>query len=466
MFDHREMRFAGLCVLSVLAAGCRTPPPALIHVGTTIHADGSCDRTIRQPNDKFLPDGALKPEWNARWKNVSDGQDRSGAVEPKACDNEQQYFTARGSFSSPREIPPHYRLADEEAPDAGASELERAYERFDFGFVVEHRWEEKVTNIVTLHGFLKARDELLDLFLPVYIEAIDKVFSQDYDVSRLTDHLRTDGRRLLENVTLILYDAAARGRVIGKGEDFDAELTNHLREELERFGLDVNLLQKMFAMPANEKQSMQSAKALLGRLVVQYFRHRDGTAVTAAEADALFESMTTNHRYEKEFQEQMKRIEARFQGDKQLEKRLKRAFLAMAGLYYPFRFGLFTGPPEYEFALVLPGDLVETNGVGTKAGQTRWKFTGSGLFPDGFAMKARSILIDRDAQKKLLGRVAIDDEPKALDFMESVGRAGPLLEAVRTYRQTGDRNALRNVKTRTIDEGVRVKNVRKMLFID
>ena len=77
--------------------------------------------------------------------------------------------------------------------------------------MVEHRWGEKITNIVTFHGFLKARDELLDLYLPVYIEAIEKVFGQDYDVSRLVNHLRTNGRRFLENVSVIFYDAAARG---------------------------------------------------------------------------------------------------------------------------------------------------------------------------------------------------------------------------------------------------------------
>ena len=34
----------------------------------------------------------------------------------------------------------------------------------------------------------------------------------------------------------------------------------------------------------------------------------------------------------------------------------------MTGLYFPLRF-LFIGPPEYEFAIVLPGDLIETNGT-------------------------------------------------------------------------------------------------------
>ena len=88
----------------------------------------------------------------------------------------------------------------------------------------------------------------------------------------------------------------------------------------------------------------------------------------------------------------------------------------------------------------------------------------SRCFPDGYEMKARSILIDRDGQKKVLGRVAIDDETKAMEFMEAVGREGPLLEAVRKLRQTGDRNALSQVKTRTYEESRRAAKLRKMLF--
>jgi hypothetical protein len=79
-------------------------------------------------------------------------------------------------------------------------------------------------------------------------------------------------------------------------------------------------------------------------------------------------------------------------------------------------------------------------------------------------MKARSILIDRDAQKKVLGRVAIDDETKAVEFIETVGREGPLLEAVREVRQTGDRRALSQLKSDTYEERLRATKVRSMLF--
>ena len=166
----------------------------------------------------------------------------------------------------------------------------------------------------------------------------------------------------------------------------------------------------------------------------------NGSTLSAAEADELIQAIENHHRYENAIQEESKRIEERLQGDKQLNKRIKRDVLQMVGLY-SFRFLLSGGAPEFEFAMRIPGDLIETNGTGTKNGRTRWKFTGDQLFPNGYEMKARSIEIDRDAQKKVLGRVAFDDETKAMQFMEVVGREGPLLEAVRNFRQTGDRHA-------------------------
>jgi len=462
MACQRGLQLKSLCLLGVLAAGCC--PPATFYVETTINADGSCDRMIWQPKQKFLPDEALKPDWNARWKTVSDASGRPGVSDSKPSHGECHYFIARGSFSSPREIPQHYRYTEENAPDAGASVLERSYERTDYGFLVEHRWQEKITNIVTLAGFLKARDELLDFYLPSCIDAIERVFGKDYDVSRLVSHLRVDGRRFLENVSVILYDAAAHHRVAGEDGVLDAALTEHLFAEAERFGLDRNLLVGVFSPPEQDEANARSIDAFLGRLVVQYFRHRDGTAVTQAEADALIQAIRKERRYQSAIKQEEKRLEEVFQKDKELEKRVKRAVFRMIGLYSTFGFLFSGGPPEYEFKILLPGELIETNGAGTKSGRTRWKFTGAQLFPDGYEMKARSIFIDRDGQRKVLGRVVTDDETTAKEFMELAGGEGPLLEAVRKLRQTGDREAFRQVKTRTFAESLRARKLRKLLF--
>ena len=289
---------AGLYLLGVLVAGCC--PPSAIYVETTIHPDGSCDRMIWQPKDKFLPEAALKPEWNALWKSVSDASSRPAQSGARASRNDCSYFIARGSFSSPLEIPSHYYYADKEIPEAGPSELERAYERKDYGFVFEHRWKEQVTNVVTFPGFLKGRDELLDIFLPLYTDAIEKIFGSDYDVTRLVSHIRADGRRFLENIAVLLYDAAVRRRLIDDNGELDVDLTMNLFNEAKRFGLDHDFLQA-FKVPANEKESMRHFNAFLGRLIGQYFRHRNGSARPRSRPTNLFRPYPTNTAMRKKF---------------------------------------------------------------------------------------------------------------------------------------------------------------------
>ena len=269
---------------------------------------------------------------------------RPRVSDAKASEDGIKYFIARGSFASPSQIPAHYRYTDPEVPDAGASELERTYERKDYAFVVEHRWKERITNIVTLRGFIRGRDELLDVYLPVYTDAIEKIFSKDYDVARLVAWLRSDGRRFLENASLIVYDAAVRGRVLGKNNQFDGDLINGLYEEAERLGLDFKLLGEMFKLPADQERNERAAKVFVSRLVVRFFRHRDGSAVSAAEADELVRAMADGHRYADEFREESKRIEKSFEGNKEVAQRVRRAATRMVGVYSPIGFGA----PEFE----------------------------------------------------------------------------------------------------------------------
>ncbi len=154
--------------------------------------------------------------------------------------------------------------------------------------------------------------------------------------------------------------------------------------------------------------------------------------------------------------------------DERQDERLKRFILPlvprMTGLYnFPLAF-LLRGSPRFDFALRLPGELTETNGTVFTNGRTRWKFTGDQMFPDGYEMKARSLEIDREGQKKVLGREVIDDEEKALKYLELVGNDGLLLEAVRKLKETGDRGALDDDKVRSSEQMLRAKRLREMLF--
>jgi hypothetical protein len=446
---HRWL--APACILAALSAGCVAPP--IFTVETVVHPDGSCDRTIIQPKHDALPAEALKPEWNARWKSVKElnGPPGSPPSASAGSDESQKYITARGSFRSPRDIPPHYRSVDDEFPAAGASELRRTYARSDYGFVVEHRWSETVTDIVTLPGYLEARDKLLDILLPMALRFIEEEFGPGYDLSGLSTFVRRDVRRALEEASLLLYDAGARRRLSRGEQTIDPELAGKLVALSRRLGFDpLDANGKLVA----DQEAIRRRDEFCRRVILDHVRHRDGSPVDRSEADAVIARALADPKF--------------FKTDPRQNERLKRfagpLVVRMMGLH-GFPLGLlFRWRPRFDFALQLPGELVESNGTVFRNGRTRWKFAAEEIFPDGYEMKARSLVIDRDGQKKALGRVAIDDEEEALEFVELVGNDAQLLAAVRKLKESGDRGALDERNFQSSERIERAKRLREMLL--
>ena len=137
-------------------AGPGRPPPSeaaarppISRSRPSVHPDGSCDRTIWQPEGELLPPEARRPDWSDHWRSCGRSSHRRPSRTRSGRGGERTYFTAVGSFRNPGEIPSHFRHAIESCPEVGASELVRSYERRDCGFVIEHRWSERLTNIVT-----------------------------------------------------------------------------------------------------------------------------------------------------------------------------------------------------------------------------------------------------------------------------------------------------------------------------
>ncbi len=464
---HPRLLFAG--VLAILAAGCGPPPTFTIE--TVVHPDGSCDRTIGQPLDRGLPPGAVKPEWIgkmaqaqstvpggpfkpewvSRWKSLTFLKGPPASPRDGREAGTEAYFTAHGTFRSPREIPPHYHFADDKNPQLGASELKRSYERIDRVFVVEHRWSERVTDIVTLPGFLEARDKMLDILLPLGLRLLGEEFGPDYDLSGLSEFVRKDVRRALEEAAVLIYDAGVRRR-LRRGDTIDPELSDRLVALSRRIGLDpLDAKGKMLANQELDRRIEES----FSRMILRHVRHRDGSALERSEWDALFARWQKKPRLMKPDERQEERLE-RFVGP--LVPRLTGLYGVPLVLLFP------PANPRFEFALRLPGELVETNGAGFRGGRTRWSFTGDAVFPDGYEMRARSLEIDREAQRKALGRVVMDDAETALAFVDLIGDDPALLEAVRKLRATGDRGALADEKTRSSEQNRRAGRLREMLF--
>ncbi len=460
--------------LGGLTTGCGNPPAFFVE--TTVHSDGSCDRTILQPKGDCLPDFALKPAWNRQWKSVVDMPDPREKSRGILRNEALNYFKAVGSFRGPAAIPAHYRFANQELPEAGASELVRNYERKDYGFVVEHRWSEKITNIVTFAGFLKARDELLTMFEPMVVEWLTDTLGKDYDGTKLIAYLKTDVRQFVEEVSLILFEAASRHEKIANEDPVNEKLyTDVAVIAKRRIGLD--LLDRDGKLVSSQEADRRRLPVFVRDLLIKYVQHRDGRPLLGAEADALIghlldqmnnKNNVTVYALTKRSLEQTKNsndvVKPNAKEEKAFEKKAWALMTQITGLYnVPFS-SSFSGSFQYEFVVRMPGEVVDTNATSRKDQRLLWKFDSDQLFPDGYEMNARSIAVDIDAQKKALGHVAIDTRTKALEFIAIVGAEGPLLEAVRAVGRGGDPQALTRIKTRTSGESKRAADLARMLL--
>ncbi len=257
---------------------------------------------------------------------------------------------------------------------------------------------------------------------------------------RIWRFARTDCRRILEDASLLIYDERILRRMEREGRGGDGNLLLRLATALKPIGLD--LFDAKGNLIDDPMEGNRRYQAFFQSVLLRYVKHRDGRALTPAEANLLVQRETRFQNEGGPHAAVRVGIDERNKEDKQLENRVHSAMLRAFGLYVGFDFP-FNTAPEYEFVLRLPGALVETNGVGSERGRTRWKFTSAQIFPDGYEMKARSLWIDRDAQRTALGRVAIDDEDGALEFIKLVGARGPLVEALRLQQEWRPKGAHR-----------------------
>ncbi len=441
LFWRRPVPF--LVLLAV--CGCGSPP--MVQVDTILHGDGSCDRSIWQPRDEMLPADAFSPVWNTRWKSIKfhvfppELTEQAGNGRPNG---ERHYFFAQGSFRSPADIPAHFRFAFAEGRDAQASELVRVYECKDYGFVREHRWRETLTNIVTRERFLKARDQFLDRALPKVILGIETIYGKSFDVTRLTQYLQKDGRQFLEQAALVFYETMAQHVSDGEQPLVYAELAR-------QFGVD--LLTPAGSLVADEEGRARLMSFLRHRIALG-MRHRDGSRLTEPEIRSILDPKE-NSKFSQSWDEYWK------QHQKEFETQLVPLIYQMTGFYNaPFA---WSQTPRFAFDLRMPGQVVAASGTVDVPDHVRWRFSGDRSFPDGFVMQARSLEIDLEEQKRILGREAITATEEAKSYVELLEEDGHLLDAMRAVRAAGNLDPLLNEQPRTAEGQSRLQRLRAML---
>ncbi len=119
--------------------------------------------------------------------------------------------------------------------------------------------------------------------------------------------------------------------------------------------------------------------------------------------------------------------------------------------------------PGFAFDLHLPGQIIECNGIIEGPDHARWRFTGDRSFPDGYTMQARSIEIDFERQKKVLGHSAITEIEQAESYIELLDQDAPVLELIRKVHSTDGLKPLLNGQPRSAEQQRRLQQVKALL---
>ena len=86
----------------------------------------------------------------------------------------------------------------------------------------------------------------------------------------------------------------------------------------------------------------------------------------------------------------------------------------------------------FDYALTMPGEVVETNGQILSANRVRWQFDEGLAYPFGYHMRCRSLVAQTGEQQQLLTKEQrLDSREAMLEFSAVVRGQDRLVEALR-----------------------------------
>ena len=372
----------------VVSSGCTVEH---YRAETELFPDGSVDRSIWQPLDE---------QQRKKWPEVREGiQDERLQSEPwEALDFNRPKLhpknsgtSARGRFGSVEEIPEHYRR--EAPPGLPDSTLKRKAEREDFVFVIEHRWEETLTDCVKLEEIPFARRSLIDFVVPIFVETLRQELEPDYDVSALEPWLRDEGATWLDELISLWIDLSLRPeRQWPEDKGLKAQAEQRFLAVNARHGLK-DLEKETFEQFCRDK-----AKQLVKR--------KDGSPISDKFAAELVRDLLKSDSKESpnRFERRAEKMIANKYGSNELfKKQLQARIVPIIGLHSPLQFS----PQQFDYRLTMPGFVVESNGELTSANRVRWRFNAQEAYPFGYSMRCRSLQSSDENQRAVFNKVLL-----------------------------------------------------------
>jgi hypothetical protein len=422
----RSAYFLAAATVLATIGGCQR---VLYRAETILHEDGSVERAIYQPVDA-TPEAARDP---TRWRRVTFAQspdilDKQGwPVSLRQFPDHQHndgydYFAAYQEFRSAGSIP-NYWSFDEPHLAVPPARLVRDYRQADFVFVEEYRWSETLTDGLTPERMKKSRNELADLCIDVGRDVFNEALGRDYDASALEHWCRTEGKAWLAELTDSLFFHAALHK--GKRVFEEEAALDQMAAICARHGLHLKRDGKFLP----EEDGEQALQAYVTALVMRHVRRRDGKPVSRDVAQSWVRALLGGQPGGRPGLLQAaadQTIARKYGGRAAFEQRILILFLRAFGHFF-----LTFGNISFDYALTMPGEILETNGEILSEHRVRWRFPLHQAFPLGYAMSCRSLLCRTQAQTLLLGKPLLVSRDDMLQFMELVADDKPLLETLR-----------------------------------
>ncbi len=447
---------------------------------TTLHSDGSVERAIYQPQSETPEPAQSRELWQqTTWageiredKWIGSIRDLAIRAEPeKNADGAAKtpvYFAAWGRFDSVAKLPEHF-AREVDVGEKRSVKLARRHERIDYGFVVEHRWSERLNDIVRLDDMRLARRELFDLMTEFGLEVLSERLKESHDLSRLKTWLRDDGFPWFEDLIDLFYEwAAERGTHRGNLAQHEQDTQRRLVQLCARRGLKL--------LEPSEKhfdgQVRDAVMKFVADKLPELIRRRDGEPLDKAKTLEILiwlglADPPEDRDTEKESPLELlsNRVqEDRYGGDQAFDERTGKLARRIHGA-----FGAFKIPEHFHHSMTMPGLIVETSGEIVAANKTAWAFESGEAFPWGYQMSCRSLDIDEKRLKAVLKSNPLETLAARRDFVRELAADTKLADAIRQSARDGTLKPLdAHAASEELDasERSRLQRVRKLLRLD
>jgi len=446
------VRRIAIAVLCGLACGCRTQH---FVARTVLREDGSVERAVWQEDDTY-PEAARRPGvWKATqvvWKLADFDADWvarlpldrlpfEARTAPNQIHSQGRIRAAYGRFASAADIPAHVEIAHEDLPPG---KLQAVHRKRDFSVLVEHEWTETLLDALAgPEQAMAIRKQAVDRAIEVVDAVLTEFLAGKYEHRELIAWMNTKGRAwAYESVELALVHMASRGSYEQRSEAVIRAWLKSARENR-------LVLTNVFGLPLSPEEMDKRQEAFVVATICKHVKSPDGKPISEATVRAWKDPIEPVIE---------KVADAKFGGKAKLEKDFVRLVAPLGGHY-----GM--GLRAFDYAITMPGEILETNGRMLGANRVGWKFRDHEAMLFGFEMRVRSVVIDTEAQKAIFGKPVLTAREDVVEFLDLMENRPDVQEALRQAKLKSSAEPIRAVLPASDDRKESVR-LRKLLRLD